>query len=409
MREQLDEIAAAAPPSRLSADAVYAAAFRRRHRRVAAWVGGGVVAGALAVSLAAGALGLPPATPMQAPRGDGRIFAVAAADAEHLYAEVGNCGGGCTLDLVGSDDGGRSWTVRTRNLTGDLSAPAPGSLLRMVETGTEGPLPLHVPWVSRDGGRSWAEVRAGGGAVAEVAAGGWLQCASPRGINDPCTLIAVDPVNARSAPLAGPPDLFLDEPVDVPVAGGFWVTGRDRGGQRPAVAVSRDRGRTWSTHVFTATETGDADLDMLRFMGAASTDGVNGYTIMTAADPKGAATAGVQALVFRTGDAGNTWQRVHPTQTLPRRYYIGGDSYVAADGSHVVLGTDDPPDRWYTSSDGGNSYHPASQPGLGAELLQQSNVRVVVAAAGAYLAFDAGALYRSADGLRWTRTVIRLD
>ncbi|GAB3846917.1 WD40/YVTN/BNR-like repeat-containing protein [Dactylosporangium cerinum] len=310
--------------------------------------------------------------------------------------------------------------MRLRDLSGDLYAPAPGSLLRVLEKDNDDPSGnpklLHVPWVSRDGGRTWAEVRAEKGTVPEVPAGGWLQCADPWRLDDPCVLIGVDPVNARSAPLATQPDFFVNGPVDVPTTGGFWVTGRERDGEhRPAIAVSRDGGRTWATHVFTRAETGEAPSSMFTFVRPASVDGVTGYAIMPVEDPSdttgtgptSAATAGMQTLVFRTVDAGKTWQRVHPRQTLPRRYYQDGDSYVAADGSHVVLASNDPPFRWYASDDGGNSYRPVSQPGLGTSLLHKNGARVIVAGPGAYLAFDDGALYQSADGLRWTRTVIR--
>ncbi|MEV4516289.1 sialidase family protein [Dactylosporangium sp. NPDC049525] len=433
MRARFDEAADIdAPPSRLSADGVYAAAFQRRRRRTTAWTVCGAAAVALVAALGTGVLGAPSGTPTPAQTPDGRppgvrdgsIVSIAAADAEHLYAKVWGCTGSgdaaqCTLNLAGSDDGGRTWTVRMRNLDGDLYAPVPGSLLRILEKDNadpHGPKLLHVPWVSRDGGRTWAEVHAVAGTMPQVPAGGWIQCAEPQRLDDPCVLIGVDPVNARSAPLDTQPDVAVDGIVGVYPGGRLWVTGREPTGEhRPAVAVSSDGGRTWSAHVFTRAETGEAPSDMYTFALPASTDGVTGYTIISTPDPTDStgvgpttrATAGIQTLVFRTGDGGLTWQRVHPSQTLPRRYYQGGDAYVAADGSHVVLASNDLPYRWYTSTDGGNSYHPANQPGLGGALLHKDGARVLAAAPGVYLAFDEDALYQSADGLRWTRDVIR--
>jgi hypothetical protein len=435
MRARFDEAAdVVAPPSRLTADTVYAAAFQRRRRRATAWTVCGAAVVALVAALATGVLRAPQGSPTPAQTGedrppgarDGGIVTIAAADAEHLYAGVWGCTGGgdpaqCTvnLNLVGSDDGGRTWTVRMRDLTGDLYAPAPGTLLRLVEkdnTDPQGPKLLHVPWISRDGGRTWAEVHAGAGTVAQVPAGGWIGCSDPQHLDDPCVLTAVDPVNARSTPLATQPDLDVDGIVGTYSDGRLWVTGREGAGEhRPGVAVSRDSGRTWSVHVFTRAETGEAPSDMYTFVYPASTDGVTGYAIAAVPDPADTtgmgpttqATAGLRTLVFRTGDGGLTWQRVHPGQTLPRRYYQNADAYVAADGSHVVLGSDNPPYRWYISTDGGNSYHPANQPGLGGGLLHKDGARVYAAAPGAYLAFDDEALYQSADGLRWNRTVIR--
>ncbi len=424
MRERFDEAAAVdAPPSRLSADAVYAAAFQRRRRQVAAWTVCAVAVCALVIGVGTGVLAPPSATPAPAqsaePRlqgvRDGQISSVTAADAEHLYAGVYRCPGAddtaqCTHDLVGSDDGGRTWTVRMRDLTGDLSAPAPGSLLRVLEEDNDeprGPKLRYVPWVSRDGGRTWAEVRADTGTMPEVPAGGWIRCAPPQSLGDPCVLLGVDPVNARTAPLATPPDLRVDGIVAVPASGGFWVTGREPLGEhRPVVAVSHDRGRTWSTHVFSRAEAGDEPT----FVWTVSTDGVTGYTVISAPDPADTtgvgpttlATAGIKTLVFRTGDGGRTWQQVHPSQSLPRRHYQYGDGYVAAGGNHVVQVSDNPPLRWYTSTDAGQSYHPVTLAGLDGML------RVSTAAPGIYLAHDGEALFQSADGLRWTRTVIRV-
>ncbi|MDG6105096.1 sialidase family protein [Dactylosporangium aurantiacum] len=434
MRARFDEAAAAdAPPSRLTADAVYAAAFQRRRRRVTGLAVSAVALAALVAGVGTGVLGAPsdpPAPPAQSADGgppgirDGAVLSVAAADAEHLYAKVWACPDPgdpqrCTAQLTGSDDGGRNWTLRSPDVAGDVSAPAPGSLLMTVEKDNDdpqGPKLLHVPWVSRDGGRSWTQVVAGTAPVAQVPAGGWLQCADPQRLDDACRPVAVDPATARSAPLATVPDLRIEGVVDVPAAGGLWLTGRSLdGAHRPAVAVSHDRGLTWSVHVFARTET-EVDDGFFVYGVPASTDGVTGYMIITAPDPADTtgvgpttlATAGIKTVVYRTGDGGQTWERVHRTQTLPRRNYQPGDAYVAAGGSHVVRGSDNPPYRWYASGDGGQSYHPVDQAGLGDGVLRTGNSRVLVAGPGAYLTFDEDAVYRSTDGLHWTRAVVRL-
>ncbi|MGI5184542.1 hypothetical protein ACQEVZ_50640 [Dactylosporangium sp. CA-152071] len=431
IRERFDEAAGEAPPSRLSADAVYERAFQRRRRRAAGWT---AVAAAVATTAVVAAATLTPSggqpadPPTQTADGwptgtrDGSIVSIAAADAEHLYAKVNACGEGarCTVNLVGSDDGGKTWTVRSEDVAGDVSAPSPGVLAQTVEqqnTDPAGPQLLHIPMVSRDGGRSWRVVETVAGKVPKVPAGGWIICAPPTRPADLCTMLAVDPVTARATLLANPPDIDVHDTVAVPAAGGLWVSGWERGGEhRPAVSVSHDGGVTWATSVFGR---GDADFpapEMYVYPAVDSVDGVTGYTVITQPDPAdttgvgptSAATAGVRTLVYRTGDGGRTWQRVHPGQTLPRAAYQEGDAYVAAGGTHVVLTRMDPPQEWYASTDGGQTYRPAKQPGLGTALLHTAGERVLAAGPGAYYAFDADALYRSSNGLQWTRTVVKV-
>ncbi|MET7420150.1 hypothetical protein [Dactylosporangium sp. NPDC005555] len=439
IRERFDETAAAAaPPSRLTADAVYAAAFRRRRRRATAWTacGAGVVAFAVAVAaglLPAGSVTRPAHDPAPArtadgwPAGahDGMLLGMAAADGEHLYATVNACTGDgtqerrCTVDLVGSDDGGRTWTVRWQGFTGELTAPTPGVLLRTVErenTDPMGPKLLHIPWVSRDGGRVWTEVVTLAGQAPRVPAGGWLTCAPPRTLDDPCALLAVDPVAARATPLAAVPDIEVNGPAAVPSSAGLWVTGWERGGAHlPAVAVSHDGGVTWQTHVFGKGEAGYPVTDMLAYPAPASVDGVTGYMIITVADPAVTTSAGptsrpgpgLKALVYRTGDGGRSWQRV-PAQSLPNVAYNAGDAYVAAGGVHVVLTDENPPLQWVAGVDGGQSYRRTAQPGLGGSLNFTGGGQILTVGPGAYFAYDSDALYRSSDGLQWTRVVIQV-
>ncbi|MCM0673647.1 glycoside hydrolase [Micromonospora phytophila] len=444
MRARFEEVAeTAAPPSRLSADAVYAAAWRTRRRRTTAWMVGGIVTGALVAGMGLDALRAPAdktiaqdPEPAQTADGwpaetrDGTVISAAAADASHVYAGVNACSWKdsvrhCTAQLVGSDDAGRTWTIRQTDFgDGQVAVPAPGVLLQTIETINEaydgsssaGPKTVLQPRISTDGGRSWRDVQAVTEAVAEVPAGGWIQCA-PSTADRPCTLLAVDPATARSAPLAGQPALDIQGPVGAPTSAGFWITGHERGkDHRPAVAVSLDRGRTWSVHAFGQ---GEADFPVTATYASAvpsSVDGVTGYTIIsvpnpsdtTGASPTSATTASLKQLIYRTGDGGKTWQRVNPDQTLPRGNYEDGDSYVAADGTHVVLTSADGPQRWYASSDNGNTYRPANLTGLGDDLLVSGmRAPVLVTAPGVYLAFNNTALYRSTDGIHWTRTLVQ--
>ncbi|WP_432824758.1 hypothetical protein [Dactylosporangium sp. CA-092794] len=413
LRTLFEELAGAdGPPTRLRADEVYGAARRRLRRRQAAWTVTGVVAGGLALGLGLQGLRPVPAVPepVQTGGGAGPVVSVAATDAEHLYAGVRTCGGDdCPARLIGSDDGGRTWTVRQEDFgDGEVDAPAPGVLLHTTESmgdpsGATGPKLIRHHHVSTDGGRTWRELQRVADPVAAVPGNGWLQCA-PTSLDTPCKLLAVDPQTARMAPLSAQPGLDVNATDAAPASSGPWVIGISDTHQY-ALALTRDRGRTWSVHAFD--EAGAVQVT------AASADGVTAYAIVSkrtdTAEPGATAAPGPAAAVLRTTDGGATWQAVDPGHTLPSGtgYYMDGDAYLAADGSHVVLLRSDDRQRWFVSGDRGATYREARPSGLGEHItLSGQRPPVQTAVPGVYLAFDDRAAYRSTDGLSWTRIPI---
>ncbi|GIJ54528.1 WD40/YVTN/BNR-like repeat-containing protein [Virgisporangium aurantiacum] len=424
------------PPSRLTADEVYAAAWRRRQRRVEVWTAVAVVALLVATIVgmqvrkppAGHEVAVPPTpTPTPSPLGglpngtrDGGVVFAAATDADHLYAVITRCPGtDCTTQLLGSDDAGATWTLRSTDL-GDpsndyyVTAPAAGVLYRTVERTDvveSGPVTkVRIPKISTDGGRSWTDVQATTTPVTSVPANGWLECRNIPS-QHPCPgLVVVDPATARSAPLATPPGFTVSSVVNVPAAAGFWVEGYDEEKKAPAVAVSTDRGRSWTVHAFAA-EPRESGVT------AASVDGVTGYAVVseyhagktTRANPTPGPASSTHH-VYRTGDAGQTWQRVDSGTALFGNQVDLQASFVARDGTHFVMTVSGWVQQWYVSRDNGHSYEPAGPTGL-TPYLGLANAPmfgVVTHAPGLYLAFDVDSVYRSTDGLRFTRHPVRI-
>ncbi|GAA3292144.1 hypothetical protein Dvina_14155 [Dactylosporangium vinaceum] len=374
MRAGFEQVAGqAAPPTRLSADGVYAEALRRR-RANRTRLGAGVatlLAAGVGLSLLTG--GVPAPWPVGQPGAGGRpLLSVMAGDAEHLFVTVEGCPGPafepdhCGPGLFGSDDGGRTWTERQDVVIGQVSVPVPGVVFWQH--------PQEGSSISQDGGLTWRDIQPMHPAIAEVPHNGWVTADCPASPSA-CRLVAYDPASFTSFPLGAGPALIGLKILPVPAESGIWITGRERLGEhRPVVAVSRDRGRRWAVHTFT--DAGDPTYGVT----AASTDGVTGYAML-----------GPQA--YRTIDAGDTWQRTDRLDTLPDPT---GESFVAADGSHVVPTG---PGSWYSSRDG-NDY----------QLTRLDGVRppVHVIAPGLYVASDRTAVHRSTDGLHWTRIPVTI-
>jgi hypothetical protein len=409
LRELLGELAdGPAPASTAGAERAFAAGRRRHHRRRRI-VAGAASALAVAALLGAGTVAAgwlrpddrPPATggptgdadprPGVASPGD-RIQWAFATDATHLYLVYIDCSGTpCrkeSFDLVGSDDGGRTWATRARGLPlTDWSLPGAGPLV-----GTDKTTGADV--VGLDGGRTWVELAAGTGPVTALPAGAAAACRA-LGNAPACTLVALDPAARRRMPLATQPPLLLEAGTEVlDVAGALWVTGRDPATGRPAAAVSADRGSTWSAHTFAA----PAGCTPSRCdpPGLATADGLTVYA--TVQD-----TATRQRAVFRRAAAGG-WQPVDATAVPaggPERQW----SYVARDGRHVICETADrgrevSECRFWAAPAAGGGYRQVTLDGLPGTV---GPVRR--AADGWYYTVSHGkesVLYGSADGLRWS-------
>ena len=443
LHELFDEVATdREPPTRLTADAVYTKGRRRARVQTAVRLSAvsAVVAVTAGVTAVVAASGGSRGTPDVVAGGSGSSTGnpgpvdfrgldwVAAPDATHLYATVRPCARpndartSCAERLVASTDGGHTWTVRS-------SDRVPSTLYAFDANAFVGwrradrlPLPKPSPGaagtalralssdlvLSTDGGRHWQTVPTVATPVAAVPPGGFTTCimnSTQTGTkvgNLACTVYAVDPVHLRAAPLANQPAAdffeFSSKAAFDPVVGDvLWLTGTTSPDSSPyrgtAVAVSRDRGRTWNTRTVDAACTGSAS----------SWHSTGGVAKVMCTDDKGASR------LYRTDDYGATWQRTTvppaPFANSKALYEMGDD--FGNDGTLVL--TQYPVEngvRMWTLDETRGAWHPVP-----IRNLPPSAVNVNQQPDGTYLAYGVSEggfnVYRSTDLTTWTHIIVR--
>jgi hypothetical protein len=183
---------------------------------------------------------------------------------------------------------------------------------------------LSTTGLTRDGGRTWQEVPDAYGEPIDAAESGWVTVLA----NDQ-RLVAIDPETGVQHPYRQQPGLTLynrpnwDLVIHPASDGSLWVIGEAPSGHDKAVAVSRDHGRSWTTHVFAGTG-GAGDLWV------ATADGRTVYavrgTLLNRSDP---------IIRAESTDGGQTWSAFTPVTGL--RIPIGLE--VAADGALLSADT----------------------------------------------------------------------
>jgi hypothetical protein len=403
LRQMFDEVAGApgapGPPSRLSAEQVYAAGRRRRTRNgvvkgltaVIAVLAGVGVGGALAAS-GGGADSAPADKAVPRHTVSGPIRRVAAAGADHLYFTYAACptpGESCPKireRLFGSDDGGRTWQERDPAFDAhDLRVLGPQTLVAIgVRTAIK---------ISTTGGRTWSDARRENTPVISLPAGGGVVCWAADSDATPCTLHAIDPTSGLFAPLASRPPLKPEVGFVDLVAGHLWVGGHHpTAAGRQGVAVSSDSGRTWQTRFLPDPPTCAPDPCPLPTL-ATSGDGATAYAVVRYDGKRERRVYRITAggLPERTGGAGQ----------VP--YSDAGDgSFVTADGTHVlaqnVSGERVDESRWWAATK--STYQPIDLDGLPATAHSVRRAADGLFYASSY-ASDEG-FYRSADGRHWS-------
>ncbi len=302
----------------------------------------------------------------------GWVTDVEFADPDNGYALV-QCRDGedpCPASLTRSTDGGVTWQLAT----------LPADTAQRDATDQRPALDIHAfpdgrvvvaGYVSTNGAQTWQAVghatgpatnvgtgqllRLGGGGAVEV----WSSMYGNRGE------LVVQPKGMTVTWVAGAPT----------ATGGWWVGGTRDGG--PAVAVTRDGGRTWEVHALDATGS-TAQVSVL-----------GEYVYATVLGPKREISA-----IFLSTDSGQRFTRTTSGPvTTPGG--LAGEVVPLLDGRLLVVGTDH---RWYLSEDDGRTFTQAdgSLPQIG---------RIVRTPAGyvAHNLFGSGWAAFSADGSTWRK------
>ena len=368
---------------------------RLRWRRRRAWRRlTGIAAGAVA-AIVAGSLGL-----VLGGSGSGDLPAdgpapswIFAVDADHLYAVRSGCEG-CPEELLGSDDGGVTWTRRTDRTDRSfrLTVGPKGALLveGIRAVGASPPAQageISGTAISADGGRTWTSVVDDPEPWPSLPAGAILSCGSGAS----CPLGAIDPETGRRSPLPGQPPASQGRRT-YPVRATIWVDTQDESAW--STSVSRDGGRTWSTESQPCQPAGCG-------AGYTLTPGLDDSTVFRVRLNNDAG----EVVILRSLDAGRTWQRYAVTGS-PAKGPSGGQAagIVAPDGSLIVahfpgVGTD--LETWILGP--GDTAPRAVRPSGLPERLGGTLASALSGNAdtGYLLRGSGSTVYRSLDGLTW--------
>lgn len=301
------------------------------------------------------------------------------------------------------DKGASKWRLRKAPLTEKSGTDGVSADLRVLGSGRAWVRDWvgedrHSTWFTADGGRSWkARDVKRAGVVRSIPEGAALStlCGYPTAPDEyECAkdqLLVMSPDDGRLRQLKARPPLagLLHPATYAEPDGSWWVSGEDPASGAPAVAVSRDAGRTWMASVLDS-PVKKPGWDVRVSVG----DGV------VYAAERGELTVGepvknpVRA-IHRSRDGGRTWERTWTTGPDREPRTLAG-VLVPGAGDTLLLYAER---AGFTSPDGGRTFRqtgsgpgPGTAPGFGFA----STVPL------GRLVSGSGCAYRiSADGVRW--------
>ena len=307
----------------------------------------------------------------------GDLVDIQFADSKHGYALTAECTPGCRVALAATTDGGHSWSDW---LMPDVGATAdrPARLITVgdgvaIAAGSD---VFYATYPRSD----WVHVVAGPTAELDaVPAGGRLwqtgtDCGSP--------LNAWSRDGQRYRLRVAPTSMTVCSLIPEPAAdGAWWVGGRTPDGSAPAVAVSRDRGASWTVTVLPGN-------------GTAQVSTLGGRVYATVANPRGGQpypeTQRITA-IFRSQDGGAFAPVVDDAGT------VVGDVVPLLDGRLVTAGPD-----WQITGAPGTPLERA-----GGSLPWVYRIARTPGGWVAYNLFKAGWAAVSADGETWQKLNLR--
>jgi photosystem II stability/assembly factor-like uncharacterized protein len=252
-----------------------------------------------------------------------QLVSVKFATALRGYALAAACPRGdaapCRFGFRVTGDGGRSWEYQPSPLpVGVLSAGSPVTMSVAGESGVRISASGRR-WFSADGGRTWQEQPT----AAPLAKTETIPRGAP--MEARCQLTCgpfriTDPKTGARLELAHQPGVLAlpgGDPLPRPGDGSRWAGGQAGPGGPPAVAVSRDDGRSWQVSELPVPQ------NPLTGVTVATLDGHTAYAFVKAGGPAGMATENGLDAIYRTGDGGTHWAKVEPADSPQIRHGHG--------------------------------------------------------------------------------------
>ncbi len=239
---------------------------------------------------------------------------------------------------------------------------------------------------SSDAGLTWTAVPAGvNGSVAAIPSNGVLQAMCPTGGADPCTTVALTvrlPGNGQLVKLSHQPDIAVETANAAPLADGSWWVSGNRAG-KPALAVSRDQGRSWTSSLLPAV--GGQQLFLSNVTGSGNR--LWALDIGQLPDVKNGLLA-----VYRSDDNGRSWAVAW--RAKPGREPRSALGVAIASGNHLVICDESQPQRGWAAGIGGATFEQTTCPATWGPRWSRVG----------YLSYSDKTVSFSPDGIRWTRT-----